>query len=83
MIRNFIDGTRIDNRLPVLMVERKISIRELSELTDVTYTMVRDIYHGSRQSAKWETIDRICKALGVGIGDIFIYVPEEEGAGDV
>ena len=41
MIRNFIDGTRIDNRLPVLMVERKISIRELAELTGVTYTMIR------------------------------------------
>jgi DNA-binding Xre family transcriptional regulator len=79
MIRNFIDGTRIDNRLPVLMVERKISIRELAELTGVTYTMIRDVYHGGRRSVKWETIDRICQVLGVGIDDMFIYVPEEAG----
>ena len=81
MIKNFIDGTRIHNRLPVLLAERKMSIRELSEETGITYTMIRDLYHGNRQSVKWDTIEAVCRVLGIGIGDMLIYVPEDEGDG--
>lgn len=76
--RNFIEGTRIDNRLPALMGERKMSIRELSRQTGITYSMLWDVYHGERQSIKYEVLDAICRVLEVGPGDIFEYVPENE-----
>ena len=80
METTIIAGTRIKNHLPALLGDRKMSIRELSEATGITYTMIRDRYHGSRQSVKWETIDRVCAVLGVGVGDLFEYLPESERA---
>jgi putative transcriptional regulator len=77
MVRNFIDGTHIDNKLPALLGQHKMSIRELSEATGITYTMIRDLYHGNRQSVKWETIDKVCDVLQVGIADLFEYVPDK------
>ena len=76
MVHNFIKGTRIDNRLPTLLGERKMSIRELARETDVTYTMIRDVYHGERQSIKFEVMEKICRVLGIQPGDIFVYVAE-------
>jgi putative transcriptional regulator len=69
-----IEGTKIKNHLPALLGDRKMSIRELAEATGITYTMIRDLYHGSRQSVKFETIDKVCEVLGVDIGDLFQYV---------
>lgn len=74
---NFIEGTRLDNRLPALLGERKISIRELSRQTGVTYSMLWDVYHGERQSIKYEVLDAICRVLDVQPGNIFIYVGED------
>ena len=78
MIRNFVKKTRIDNRLPAILGERKMSIRELSKATGVTYTMIRDVYHGERQSIKFDVVEKICKELGIQPGDIFVYVSEGE-----
>lgn len=73
---NFIDGTRIDNRLPELLANRKMSIRELSRETGITYTMIRDAYHGERQSIKFDLLEAICKVLDVQPGDIYEFVAE-------
>lgn len=68
---NFIDETKIDNYLPEIMANRGVSIRALSDATGITYTMIRDIYHGNRESAKFKTLDKICEVLGCDIGDIY------------
>jgi putative transcriptional regulator len=73
-----IEGTRLVNRLPALLGERKMSIRELSRQTGITYSMVWDVYHSERQSVKYEVLDAICRVLDVQPGDIFVYVPEDE-----
>lgn len=76
---NFIEGTRLDNRLPEILANRKTSIRELSRETGVTYTMIRDAVQGGRQSIKYEVLDAICQVLDVQPGDIFerVSVGEE------
>ena len=68
---NLINETSIDNHLPEIMANRGISIRGLSNATNITYTMVRDIYHGNRESAKFKTLDKICEVLSCDIGDIY------------
>ena len=73
---NFVASTRIDNRLPELLANRKMSIRELSRESGITYTMIRDAYHGDRQSIKFDLLQAICKVLDVQPGDIYEYVEE-------
>jgi len=71
MDKTMIEGTKIKNYLPAILGDKKMSIRELSEETGITYTMIRDLYHGQRQSVKWETIDKVCEVLDVDVGDLF------------
>ena len=66
----------IINRLPQLMAQKGISIRQLSQLTAVTYTTIRAIYHSERRRVQLEILGAICQALGIQPGDIYQYVPE-------
>ena len=75
---NFVEGTRLDNRLPEILANRKMSIRELSRETDITYTMIRDAVQGGRQSIKYEVLDAICEVLDVQPGDIYKRIPASD-----
>ncbi len=66
----------IENRLPGLMGQKKISIRELSRRTGISYTILRDIYHMQRRSVQFDVLNAICRTLEVQPGDIFVYRPD-------
>jgi len=68
----------IENRLPGIMGQKKISIRELSRQTGITYTILRDVYHSQRRSVQLDVLDKICQALQIQPGDIYVYLPEEQ-----
>ena len=68
----------IENRLPGLMGQQKVSIRELSRRTGISYTILRDIYHTHRRSIQYDVLNAICRTLEVQPGDIFVYVPDED-----
>lgn len=66
----------IFNGLPQIMARRKLSIRELSRLTGITYTTIRAVYHGERRSIQLEVLNAICQTLDVQPGDIYHYRPQ-------
>jgi len=66
------------NRLPQLMEEKGISIRQLSRETGVTYTTIRALYHGQRRSVQLAVLDAVCEALGIQPGDIYEYQPADD-----
>ena len=66
----------IVNRLPDIMAQKEVSIRELSRMTGITYTTIRGVYHGDRRSVQLNVINAICQMLGIQPGDIYIWVPE-------
>ena len=68
----------IRNRLPQLIVQKGISIRQLARETGVTYTTVRAMVHGERRSVQIEVLDAVCGALGVQPGDIYKRVGSRE-----
>ena len=65
------------NRLPAVMAQKKISIRELSRQTGITYTTIRAVYHGERRSVQYDVLDAICRVLQIQPGDIFKYASED------
>lgn len=71
----------IINRLPGIMGRKKVSMRELSRETGITYTIIRDVYHSQRRSVQLEVLDKICRTLDVQPGDIFVFVPDGEQSG--
>ncbi len=68
------------NRLPFILKQKGLSIRELSRLTGITYTTVRAVYHGNRRSVQIVVMDSICRVMKIQPGDIFIYYPDESAA---
>ena len=68
----------ITNNLRHILVDNNMSIRELSERIDVTYSMVYEFAHMRRTSVQFKVLDAICKELDVTPGDILVY---ESGEG--
>ena len=68
------------NRLPFILKQKGLSIRELSRRTGITYTTVRAVYHGDRRSVQIGVMDSICRVMKIQPGDIFIYYPDESAA---
>ncbi len=59
------------NKLPAIMAEQDVSIRQLSRDTGITYTTIRAVYHGERRSIQLEVLEEICRVLAVQPGDIY------------
>jgi len=66
-------GTMIENRLSRLLGERRMSISELERQTGIPYTSLHALYHGTSKRVDLATLDKLCRALGVSVGDILEY----------
>lgn len=65
----------IKNRLKILLAERDMNLAQLAELAGIHYTTMRRFAGDEITSIHKGTLDRICAALGVQPGDIFVYLP--------
>ena len=68
----------IINRLSREMGARRLTMLELARRTGLSYSSVHALYHGRTRRIDLETLDRLCRALGVGVGDILEYREGEE-----
>lgn len=69
----------IRSRLHILMGERKIkSILQLHNETDITRKSLTNLYNDKFKAVDVETLDRLCKYFGCGLGDLLEYVEEEK-----
>jgi putative transcriptional regulator len=68
----------IKNNLRHILVDKNMSIRELSERIGVTYSMVYEFAHMRRSSVQFKVLDAICTELDVAPGDILLYEPGDE-----
>lgn len=74
----YLEGSMLINRLPELLEQREISIRQLSRDTGVTYTTIWALYHGQRRSVQLEVLDAVCEVLRVQPGEIYRYTPSAD-----
>jgi DNA-binding Xre family transcriptional regulator len=64
----------IINRLPQILAEQSLSIRELARRTGVTYSTIWAVVHGERRSVQLEVLEVICLVLTIQPGDIYVIV---------
>ncbi len=64
-------------RLPQILKERKLKQVELAEMMGVHKQTVSRLTGGVRQ-IDLETLAKLCDALGVQVGDLLKYEPDEE-----
>lgn len=62
--------------LSKLLGERKMSQKELAQLTGIRPNTISEYYH--ELTGKFEQLDLICKALNCSVSDILEYIPNQQ-----
>jgi len=68
----------IINHLPTLLAERRLKVADAVRATGVSKTTLHKIYNDQSSRIDFDTIDKLCEYLEVGVGDIFEYVEENK-----
>lgn len=61
-----------------ILGERKMTRVALAKKAGLTYQALKPLYDETWKGIMRETIDALCKALSIQIGDLFEYVEKEE-----
>ena len=65
-------------RLDRVMADRKISLKELSDLVGVSNVILSKMKTGKISAIRFSTLEAICEALNCQPGDILEYVKEDD-----
>ncbi len=57
---------------------RGFSQNELARRVDMTSQYIQKIEQGRSRSIPYETLDKFCKELRCQVGDILVYVPDND-----
>jgi len=68
----------IVNRVSEIMGRKRMSIAELARRSGLSYPTVYEIYYDRTGGIAFETLDKLCKTLEVGVEDLFSYDPTYE-----
>lgn len=67
----------IKSRLRILLTEKGLTQRKLSELTGVRPATITGIVNNSIKQIPVDSVSKICKALNCDVGNLFYYEPEQ------
>ena len=67
----------IVSNLPVLLAERRMKVADMIRMIGISKSTMHKIYNEQTSRIDFETMDKICEALDVDVGDLFTYVPNE------
>ena len=67
----------INVTLDVMMAKRKMSVTELSERVGITMANISILKNGKARAIRFETLEKICRALDCQPGDLLVYEKEE------
>lgn len=63
--------------IDVMMAKRKMTLTELSEKVGITMANMSILKTGKAKAVRFETLDKLCRALNCQPGDILEYVPKD------
>lgn len=74
------------NRVPELLAEKmggedKIVVQQLAQELKLTYSTVERWVKNQVTRADFPILEKWCEYLGVGVGDILVYVPDKPKKG--
>jgi len=67
-------------KLKEVLQEKKISQSKLSRMADVSLNTIQAIYHNPYHDAVLSTLDRLAKALGVNVCDLYEVLPDDDSS---
>ena len=63
----------IISNLAVLLAERKLKVADLVRSTGINKSTLHKLYNDESVRIDFETIDKICIALDIEVGDLLIF----------
>jgi putative transcriptional regulator len=66
----------LKNNLSKIMGEKRIRIVELHRMTGLSQPTIINLYYEKTKSVHFDTIDKICTALEISVGELFEHVPK-------
>ena len=64
----------IKNNLSRILGEKRIKMSELQKMAELSKRTVLRLYHNQTSNISFDTIDKICEALEISIGDLFEHI---------
>lgn len=64
--------------LDVILAQRKMRLNTLAEIVDITAQNLSVLKTGKAKAIRFDTLEKICRALDCQPGDILVYQDEEE-----
>ena len=62
--------------IDVMMAKRKMTLTELSEKVGITMANMSILKTGKAKAVRFETLDKLCRALNCQPGDLLEYAEE-------
>lgn len=66
----------IKNNLSKILGEKRMKMSEIIEITGLGRSTVERVYYDKGKNISYETIDRICNALEISVGELFEHIPD-------
>lgn len=63
----------IKSNLAVLLAERKLRVADLVKETGINKSTLYKLYNDESVRIDFETIDKICMALDIGVGELLVF----------
>ena len=76
------EATGIRTRLDELLVQREMTLTELSERVGITIVNLSILKNGHARAVRFSTLARLCAVLNCQPGDLLAYDPADEAADD-
>ncbi len=61
-----------------LLGERKMKMAELSRRTGISKNALSDIYYENVKAVRFDTLEKLCEALGCTVGELLEYQPDNK-----
>lgn len=66
----------IINKLSEILGRKRIRMSELQKMTGLSQTAIINLYYDKTKSVSFETINKICNALEISVGELFEHIPD-------
>ena len=66
------------SKFPVILAEKKLRVADVVRATGMSKSTLHKLYNEDSSRIDFNTVNELCKFLDVQVGDLFVYVPDDE-----
>jgi putative transcriptional regulator len=72
----------IENRLSEILGRKRLNVSELARGAGISRSAAHKLYHDTGTSFDRDVLSKVCGFLGVQVGDVLVYVPDDPPKSD-